>query len=45
MLVPFMLNGIDSNPQLIQADQIHPTKEAQVLILNNIWPHLKNMLK
>jgi len=43
-LVPFMLDGIAGNPTLIQADGLHPNAQAQVLILENIWPSLKKLL-
>jgi acyl-CoA thioesterase-1 len=43
-LVPFLLEVVAEQPQLFQGDRIHPTAEAQPLILNNVWPHLKPML-
>jgi len=43
-LVPFLLEGVASQPQLFQADRIHPLAEAQPIMLNNIWPHLKSLL-
>jgi acyl-CoA thioesterase-1 len=36
-LIPFVLEGIALNPGLMQADGIHPTKEAQPLLLDNVW--------
>lgn len=44
-LVPFMLEGLVDQPQLFMNDGIHPTAEAQAIILTNIWPHLKPLLK
>lgn len=44
-LVPFLLEGVASRPQLFQADRIHPLAEAQPIMLNNIWPHLKSLLQ
>lgn len=44
-LVPFILEGVAGKPELFQADRLHPTAEAQPLILNNVWPHLKPLLK
>jgi acyl-CoA thioesterase-1 len=47
-LVPFMLKGvadIEDPTRLFQADRIHPKEEAQPLILDNIWPELKKLLK
>jgi len=46
-LVPFLLKGVGdgANPtRLFQADRIHPTEEAQPLILDNVWPELKKVL-
>lgn len=43
-LVPFLLEGVASQPQLFQADRIHPAAEAQPIMLNNIWPQLKALL-
>lgn len=44
-LVPFLLEGLVEKPQLFQADRIHPTAEAQPVLLDNTWPHLKPLLK
>lgn len=43
-LVPFLLEGVANQPQLFQADRIHPAAEAQQIMLNNIWPHLKPLI-
>lgn len=43
-LVPFLLAGIADKPSLFQADQIHPTVQAQPLLLDNVWPSLKPLL-
>ena len=43
-LVPFMLEQVAVKPELMQDDRIHPRAEAQPLILDNIWPHLKPLL-
>ncbi|SAK55423.1 arylesterase [Caballeronia ptereochthonis] len=43
-LVPFLLAGIADKPSLFQADQIHPTVQAQPLLLDNVWPTLKPLL-
>lgn len=45
VLVPFMLEGVSGNPSLIQLDGLHPNAQAQALILENIWPELKSLLK
>jgi acyl-CoA thioesterase-1 len=44
-LVPFLLQGLSNQPQLFQPDRIHPTAEAQPLMLNIVWPHLKPLLR
>lgn len=43
-LVPFLLRGIADRQELFQADRLHPTSDAQPIILDNIWPHLKPVL-
>ena len=43
-LVPFLLEGIASKPELFQADRLHPIADAQPIILNNVWPYLKSLL-
>lgn len=43
-LAPFLLDGVASKLELFQADRIHPRAEAQPIILDNIWPHLKPLL-
>ncbi len=47
-LVPFLLRGVADAPdsaRLFQADRIHPREEAHPIILNNVWPELKKLLK
>ncbi|WP_371827829.1 arylesterase [Vreelandella aquamarina] len=44
-LVPFLLEDIALNKQLMQSDGIHPTAEAQPIILENVWPELEPMLE
>ena len=43
-LSPFMLDGVATDRALMQADGIHPTVEAQSLLLANVWPHLEPLL-
>jgi acyl-CoA thioesterase-1 len=46
-LVPFFLKGVADGPdptRLFQPDRIHPTAEAQPLMLGNVWPELKKLL-
>lgn len=44
-LVPFLLNGFATNKTYFQADGLHPTAEAQHIMLNNVWPYLEPMLQ
>jgi acyl-CoA thioesterase-1 len=43
-LSPFMLDGVATTGELMQPDGIHPTVEAQPLLLDNVWPHLEPLL-
>ncbi|MGU7773178.1 arylesterase [Burkholderia sp. MR1-5-21] len=43
-LVPFLLAGIENRPEMFQSDQIHPTQQAQGVLLDNVWPSLKPLL-
>jgi len=44
-VVGFMLDDIAAKPELIQADGLHPNALAQPIVLQNIWPQLRPMLK
>lgn len=44
-LIPFLLEGIATHSELIQKDGIHPTAEAQPLLLKNVLPVLLPILK
>ncbi|SMF30487.1 acyl-CoA thioesterase-1 [Alteromonadaceae bacterium Bs31] len=43
-LVPFLLEGVAGNNQLMQADRLHPTAEAQAIILETVWQTLEGMM-
>ena len=43
-LIPFLLEGIGGNETLMQRDRIHPTAEAQPIIVNNVLPELRKLL-
>lgn len=43
--VDFILDGIALRPALFQPDRLHPTAEAQPLLLDNIWRGLAPLLK
>jgi len=44
VLVPFMLEGVATEPELMQDDGLHPKANAQTMILNTIWPYLDQLL-
>jgi acyl-CoA thioesterase-1 len=44
-LIPFLLEGIGGNAELIQRDGIHPTAEAQPIIVKNVQPELEKLLQ
>lgn len=43
--VPFILEGVALNPELMQRDRIHPNADAQPLITEKIWECLRPLLK
>jgi acyl-CoA thioesterase-1 len=43
-LVPFFLAPLLERPDLFQGDRLHPTAEAQPLLLESIWPRLQPLL-
>jgi acyl-CoA thioesterase-1 len=44
-LVPFMFEGVAEKRENFQPDNLHPTAEAQPILLENVWKGLKPMLK
>ena len=44
-LVPFILDGIATDSQLMQADGIHPTAAAQPMIVDNVYPWLEPLIE
>jgi len=44
-LIPFLLEGIGGNADLVQRDGIHPTAEAQSIIVRNVQPELEKLLQ
>jgi acyl-CoA thioesterase-1 len=44
-LLEFLLAPVAANPAYFLADNLHPTAEAQPLILDNVWPGLQPLLK
>jgi len=45
MLSDFLLESLSGKPELIQKDGLHPTAEAQALILETVWKSLKPLLQ
>lgn len=43
-LVPFLLEGIALDPDLMQADGLHPTAQAQPKVLDNVLPAIEKAL-
>lgn len=44
-LVPFLLEGVAAQPELNQADGIHPTAEGQKLVAANVLPYLEPIVR
>ena len=47
-LVPFLLKGVADRPdaeEWFQADRIHPVAKAHPIILDNVWPVLRGLLR
>jgi acyl-CoA thioesterase-1 len=47
-VVPFLLKGVADTADstaMFQADRIHPKEEAHPIMLANVWPELKKLLK
>lgn len=43
-IVPVFLKGVGDNPKLMQKDKLHPVKEAEPILLKNVWPEIKKIL-
>jgi acyl-CoA thioesterase I len=43
-LVPFLLDGVAMNPDLMQDDGLHPKAEGEPKVLDNVWPVLEPAL-
>ncbi len=44
-LVPFLLDGVALNPDLMQQDGLHPKAEGEPQVLDNVWPYLHPLLE
>ena len=43
-LVPFLLENVGGIPELNQKDRIHPTAKGHLILADNVWKVLKDML-
>lgn len=43
-LLPFLLEGVAGDPELVMADGLHPNIDAQPRILDNVWAVLRAVL-
>ncbi|MBT8292046.1 MAG: arylesterase [Eudoraea sp.] len=43
-LIPFLLDGVAGNPDLNQADGIHPTVEGHKIVATNVWEVLEDVI-
>ena len=44
-VAPSLLGNVPLNPNLMQADGLHPNAAAQPYLLDNVWPYLQPLLK
>jgi acyl-CoA thioesterase I len=45
LLIPFLLEGVAGNPDLNLADNIHPNPKGQIIVAENVWNVLKDVLE
>lgn len=43
--VPFLLEAVALNPELMQPDGLHPTASAQPMLLDTVWSQLRPLLQ
>ena len=44
-LIPFFMDGVALNPELLLPDQIHPNAEGQPVLLENAWEAIRPLLR
>jgi len=44
IFAPSFIDNVGTNPKLMQKDGIHPTEEAQPMMLDNLWPSIEASL-
>jgi acyl-CoA thioesterase-1 len=43
-LIPFLLEGVGGEPELNQADGIHPTAQGHLIVAENVWRQIEKLL-
>ena len=43
-LIPFLLEGVGGEPELNQADGIHPTAQGHLIVAENVWCQIEKLL-
>ena len=43
-IAPFILRDVALKPELLQADGLHPKEEAQIMLLDTVWPTIEKVL-
>ncbi len=43
-LIPFLLEGVAADPELNQADRIHPNVQGQEIVAKTVWHYLEDLL-
>lgn len=44
-LIPFILDGVGGEPELNQPDGIHPTAKGHIIVAENVWEVLEEIVK
>jgi acyl-CoA thioesterase-1 len=44
-LVPFMMLNVLGNPDLMQADRVHPNADGARVMADHVWPYLDGLLR
>ena len=44
-LIPFLLEGVGGVPELNQGDGLHPNRDGQVVVAENVWAVLRPLLE
>jgi len=42
--VPFLMDKVALQPELMQSDRLHPNAKAQAIILENVWPSIEKIV-